>query len=524
MASIPGPVGEQLPRAGIPLRLAQFALLLLVSLGTRIAFFGDTNFHNDELFFFTVGQRMHDGLLPYVDVWDRKGPVLFAVYWLFAAVSGSILAYQIGAMIFAAATAMVIVLLAERVANRSGAVLAACFYLVMLPLFGGGGGQAPVIYNLFMALAALGVFSSLQTLREGRIPARVPLAMFAAGLAIACKQTAVFEGAFLGCVVLWQLGRSGMAAPRLIAAGLPLALCGAAPMLGFAAFYAAVGHFAEFWHAMVTANLVKSYDPGGDAATRIGALATIGSALIVAALLGFFVTPREGGGALPRRFIAGWLLASLTGVAVIPNFIDHYMLPLVLPLAVAAAPALGWRLLGPVYALLAMAFLFMAGPSSKFAKHAESRAAMDGIVATIRSREDASQAAGLCWPGIPLFPGRVLSAQPAAFAHPSPLCRRERHQPPRHGGRDAAQSCLAARGYRHHARALGPVHQPRNPGPARGLSAPLPPVGNPAGGRLLFAVRGPGLGGLPQTGLIGERRNRPGRDAKLIKISTLLIN
>lgn len=387
MASMTGPMGEQLPRGGIPLRLAQFALLLLVSLGTRIAFFGDTNFHNDELFFFTVGQRMHDGLLPYVDVWDRKGPVLFAVYWLFAAFSESILAYQIGAMIVAAAAAMIIVLLAERVANRVGAMLAACFYLVMLPLFGGGGGQAPVIYNLFMALAALGVFSSLQTLREGRIPARVPLAMFAAGLAIACKQTAVFEGAFLGCAVLWQLRRAGLTAPRLVAAALPLALCGAAPMLGFAAFYGLTGHFGEFWHAMVTANLAKGYDPGGDAAKRIGALATIGSPLILAALLGFFVTPRKGIGALPRPLVAGWLLASLAGLAVIPNFIDHYMLPLMLPLAVAAAPALGWRLLGPVYALLAMGFLFMAGPSSKFAKHAESRAAMDRIVTTIRSRE-----------------------------------------------------------------------------------------------------------------------------------------
>ena len=387
MASMTAPIGGQLPRGGIPLRLAQFALLILVSLGTRIAFFGDTNFHNDELFFFIVGQRMHDGLLPYVDVWDRKGPMLFAVYWLFAGFSESILAYQIGAIFFAAATALVIVLIAERFASTRGALLGACFYLIMLPLFGGGGGQAPVIYNLFMALAAMGVFSSLQTLRQGRIPARVPLAMLAAGLAIACKQTAVFEGAFLGCVVLWQLRCSGMTVPRLIAVGLPLALCGAAPMLGFAAFYAAVGHFAEFWHAMVTANLAKGYDPGGDAAKRIGALATIASPLIVAALLALFVTPPEGGTALPRRFVAGWLISGLLGLAVIPNFIDHDMLPLMRPLTIAAAPALGWRLLGPVYALLAMAFLFMAGPSSKFAKHRESRAAMDSIVAKIRSRE-----------------------------------------------------------------------------------------------------------------------------------------
>jgi hypothetical protein len=163
-------------RDGLGLRAAQCVLFLLVSLATRFAFLGDTNYHNDELFFFIVGQRMHDGLLPYVDIWDRKGPVLFAVYWLFSGISRSILAYQIASLIIAAATAFLILLLTQPRAGTRGGVLAGCFYLVMLPLFGGGGGQAPVIYNLFIALAALGVFSSLDALASGRVPRRVPLA------------------------------------------------------------------------------------------------------------------------------------------------------------------------------------------------------------------------------------------------------------------------------------------------------------------------------------------------------------
>ena len=67
--------------------------------------FGDTNYFNDEYFYFQAGMRMHDGLLPYVDIWDRKGPGLFLTYWLTAFFSRSVIAYQPAALLSAAATA-----------------------------------------------------------------------------------------------------------------------------------------------------------------------------------------------------------------------------------------------------------------------------------------------------------------------------------------------------------------------------------------------------------------------------------
>ena len=60
-------------------RAAQLGWFLAVALLTRVSTFGDTGYHNDELLYFLVGQRMHDGLLPYVDIWDRKGPGLFLI-------------------------------------------------------------------------------------------------------------------------------------------------------------------------------------------------------------------------------------------------------------------------------------------------------------------------------------------------------------------------------------------------------------------------------------------------------------
>lgn len=368
-------------------RAAQFGWFLAVALLTRVSTFGDPNYHNDELLFFLVGQRMHDGLLAYVDIWDRKGPGLFVIYYLIAGVSRSVIAYQAAACLFAALTALVANRIAEHFAGRVGALLAGTLYLVMLPLFSGGGGQAPVFYNLFIALAALVVFARLPRLREGRIGAPEYCAMASAGFALTFKQTAVFEGAFLGCVVLWQLRRGGVPLAGLAAHALGLALAGAAPMLAFAAIYAALGHFPEFWHALVTSNLTKTYNAGNDAFDRITALAIVASPIALPALATLLLRRGRHGRPIPRALLAGWLLAAMAGAAVLPNFIDHYMLPPLLPLAVAAAPALEWRRIGPAYALFAALFVLMVGPSLKFAERRASREAIAGIVADIRARD-----------------------------------------------------------------------------------------------------------------------------------------
>lgn len=366
-------------------RRAQFGWFLIAALITRVSVFGDPNYHNDELLFFLIGQRMHDGLLPYVDIWDRKGPGLFLVYYLIAGLSHAVVAYQAVAALFAALTALTIAAIAQGFAGRLGAMLAGTLYLLMLTLFAGSGGQAPVFYNLFMALAALAVVSSFEALDAGRLPARVVAGMASAGFALTFKQTAVFEGAFLGCAVLWRLARSGAGPGQSARAGLLLMLAGAAPFAVFTLAFAAGGHFTAFWHAMVTANLTKTYNPGGDAWDRIGAMALMATPVLLPAALSLL--PGRRNSRTPRTFLAGWIVAALAGLAIIPNFIDHYALPVLLPLAVAAAPALGRRGIGPAFALVAAVFALMAGPAFKFADRQASRGAIEGLVANIRARD-----------------------------------------------------------------------------------------------------------------------------------------
>lgn len=392
-------------------RRAQAGWFLAFALLTRISVFGDPNYLHDELFYAMVGQRMHDGLLPYIDLWDRKGPGLFLLFYLFAGISSSVFAYQIAAWLFAAGTALVIAMIAEHRADRLGATLAGTLYLAMLTVLGSGGGQSPVFYNLFIALAVLAVVRAMPLLREGRTTAGVYLAMGLAGFAITFKQTAFFESAYVGLYVLWQLRRGGMASGALAAAGLRLALAGAAPMLAFAGFYALAGYFDPFWHAMVTSNLAKTYNAANNNGERVIALTLLFSPLLLPALGGMLM--RTGIDRLPRGFVCGWFLAGMAGVVAVPNFFEHYLAPLAVPAAVIAAPALGFRLIGPAFALAGIVLATVGGPAFDFREREASRQTMAALVRDIRAREPQ--------PRLLVYEGPVYLQALLGSYHPSPL-------------------------------------------------------------------------------------------------------
>ena len=379
--------GAALPRLLPRTRTAQFTWFLLFALATRWYALGDTNYHEDELLFFWFGQRMHDGLLPYVDLWDRKPPSLFLLYYLIAGISRSVLAYQIAGLLSVAATAQVIALISERIGARGvGGVLAGSIYLAMLLEFGGAGGQAAVFFNLPMALAALLVLSRSESLAQGRTDRGLFLAMLLGGLTISFKQTAIFEAAFLGGYALWRLSRGGMAGARLLRTALLMMLTGAAPMLAWAAFYAAVGHFGEFWHAMVLSNLAKTYNPHGDLVRRARFFAV---ALAPAVLIAMAGLAWRGNNASreAKHFVAGWLAAAFIGFVIVPNLIDHYVLPLLVPLAVAASPFLSRRPVGWAAGVLIAGLYVTSAPALDLGRAARSRALETTLVSELRARD-----------------------------------------------------------------------------------------------------------------------------------------
>lgn len=311
----------------------QFVVLLLLGLILRGATFGDPNLHIDETFYFLVGQEMHRGAIPYVDIWDRKPIGLFLIYWAIAGISTSVVAYQIAAWLFASATAWVICLIARRWGGVQGGLLAGASYLFMLGPQEGYGGQSPVFYNLLIASAALLVLDARPELKRGEPTWRVFLAMALSGLALTVKQTSVFEAAFFGLVVLWYQTRSNKPKLRSAAIIIACAVIGALPTVTTGITYYLIGHWSEFWHAMVTSNLAKAKASIEDIAFRATILTLRLYPYLASAALGIKLDSEKNLSDEDKRFTLAWVLFSIFGVLSVPNFYAHYTLPMLVPLA-----------------------------------------------------------------------------------------------------------------------------------------------------------------------------------------------
>ena len=355
-----------------------FAALLLAALLLRGSTFGDPNLHGDEVFYHTVGLAMHHGAVPYIDIWDRKPFGLFALYYLITGLSPAPLAYQLAACLFAAGTAATITAMARRWAEPAGAWLAGLAYLLWLSPMQGFGGQSPVFYNLFIALAGLLVLRCLPALRHGRATAGMIMAMLLAGIGITIKTTALFEGLFMGLFGLLVLRQSEASASYILRSAAVWAFAGAAPALLIAGGYAAAGYWPEYWHAMVTANLDKPIDLH-TSLIRLGIMALLLLPFLLLALVGI----RRGLGGY-GAFIGGWLLAAIVGLAAVPHFYLHYGIPLLVPLCLAAAPVLGKGLLGRVTAVIIALFSLMLSQPFAYDHPAASQRALDQVVSDIR--------------------------------------------------------------------------------------------------------------------------------------------
>ena len=311
--------------------------LLLAALALRCWDFGNPVIHVDEQWYLLVGDRLLGGAVPYIDLWDRKPVGLFLLYAGIRTLGGDgVLAYQLVACAVAAATAIVVAAGARIVGARErGAVAAGVAYLIGLMLLGGRGGQAPVFYDLPVALAGL-LALRLPDRRPAAIGASGVATCLLAGLAIQIKGTVAVEGAFIGLAHVVSLRRIG-ARWTLVAGATALWLAvGLLPTVAAWGWYAAHGWGGRWWFANVTSIALRPGYPAGQLAMR---LLGIGAQLAPLALAAAWSWRRRD---TPGMSVAaGWLAAALLGFLSIGTWFDHYALPLLAPLAIVAAPALG---------------------------------------------------------------------------------------------------------------------------------------------------------------------------------------
>lgn len=327
--------------AALPAWLVEAAGFALLFLATRSFLFGNPVVHIDEQFYLFVAERMREGAVPYVDIWDRKPIGLFLVYEALAGLSfDPVIAYQLGSTVSATLTALVISRLAREIASPAAASQAGAAYLLFMPVFNAGMGQAPVFYNLPVALAALIVVEAFKRYEAPGLVWRGCLAMLLLGLAIQIKYTVIFEGAAFGLMLLsrgfadvWPWRKLGAVAALWIGVAL-------LPTVAAFLWYVGIGQTDAF----VYANFVSVFERGSDGWTAYWRL-TKEVAVMIPFWLAIFRAPRmfdTSGGTHPAslRVIRLWAIAACIGFLIFGTWYDHYVSPLLVPLSVLAAPAL----------------------------------------------------------------------------------------------------------------------------------------------------------------------------------------
>ena len=308
------------------------AVLCLSALLARAQTFGNPVLGYDEQYYLLVGDRMLHGAVPYLDIWDRKPIGLFAIFAAIRLAGGDgFLQYQLVACASVIATAYMIQRAGESLTDRFGGMIAACLYIVWLNFVEGEGGQAPVFYNLPVALAAMIVWRATTT--RNRIVASGAAAMVLIGIAIQIKYTVVFEGVFFGCALLWaryQATRrlAALALPALLWIGLALA-----PTALVAAWYAHIGALQPF----VFANFVSQFGRPRSAVIpqAIGFLTICG--IMLPLLVPLWLGRRNW--PIGARFFVAWLAAAFAGMIALGSFLSpHYLQPVLVPLTILTAP------------------------------------------------------------------------------------------------------------------------------------------------------------------------------------------
>jgi hypothetical protein len=345
--------GVRAPSWAVCLGLLAFAFLV------RAQTFGNPVLGFDEQFYLLVGDRMLQGALPYVDIFDRKPIGLFLIYAAIRELGGDgFLQYKLVACVCVALTAFLVFRATRPIASGFAACVAACLYILWLNVTGGEGGQAEVFCNLPMLMAAILTWRGLRTGKQTVVLGCA--AMLLVGVAIQIKYTVLVEGVFFGAALLWARRRSGSSLAAT--AGLWIG-CALLPTVLAILVYWRIGALQPF----LFANFLSMFGRVHDArwAEAVGLLKLVGTLLPLLVLCALSVRGHVFRRTPATAFPVLWLGAAILGVLLFGSFLSpHYAIPVLVPACIVAAPFFADRKYARITAGLLLTVALIAGQVS----------------------------------------------------------------------------------------------------------------------------------------------------------------
>lgn len=324
--------------------------LALATLVTRLPALAYPKAIDDTQVYSVVAIEMLHGGLPYLDAIERKPPLLFSLYHGIVEVAGPYhpFALHLTSLLWTLATMAIVFLIAKRLFDPATGLTAALLYGLFLAWgdYRNLALNGELLMNLPVA-AALAI-----TLAPGRSRFRPELLLAGALVALAflLKQPSGIAGLPLG---LYLFHSDYRAKHRL--GWSHVLLQGALLTIGFAAVFVAAGlllqragilHEAIYWSVLSqeAAYGIRSWVYWDRAISNSAFFLVSTLPLVLTAMLSIRESRRAEGLWQPARAEAMaliiLLLVSIVGVGANGQFLYHYYLQLILPLALLAAPLL----------------------------------------------------------------------------------------------------------------------------------------------------------------------------------------
>jgi hypothetical protein len=360
------------------------ALMVIVTLATRLTYFGHPASDYDEQLYSLIGSQMHNGLLPYVDLWDRKPFGLFLIYAFAHTLGGDgPVPYQLLAFAACLLGGWQVWRLGRHIVDSGTAALASSFYPIQMAVYSSHSGQSEIFFTpVMMAMAQL-LLAAEQ--RPDTIARKYCLtAMALGGIALQIKYTVLFQCLFFGVCALYILHRKGRSTRQLLADSVLFGVVGVAPTALVAAYFALQGGLSEFIFANFQSILLRESMPLSMTWQRQLTFAAPLIAITAASLI--YVSRIRIGSATRGWWLAlVWLSSSIAGLVMVRTIYPYYYAALVPPIILLSMPLFDRSKAHGliIWAVLLGGRLIMFDPPAKFAAAKNERASLARITSEL---------------------------------------------------------------------------------------------------------------------------------------------